>query len=40
VRWGVLGDIVFAWVLTLPLCALLAVPLYLVTRVILQQGGG
>jgi PiT family inorganic phosphate transporter len=40
VRWGVLGDIVFAWVLTLPLCALLAVPLYLGIRAILQQGGG
>lgn len=40
VRWGVLGDIALAWLLTLPLCALLAVPIYLATRVILEQGGG
>lgn len=40
VRWAVLGDIALAWALTLPACALLAVPLYLVTRVMLQQGGG
>jgi PiT family inorganic phosphate transporter len=40
VRWGVLGDIALAWLLTLPLCALLAVPIYPATRTILQQGGG
>ena len=40
VRWGLLGDIALAWLLTLPLCALLAVPIYLATRAILQQGGG
>ncbi len=40
VRWAVLGEIALAWLLTLPLCALLALPVYLMTRAILQRGGG
>lgn len=40
VRWNVLGEIALAWVLTLPLCALLAALLYRVTKRLLQLGVG
>lgn len=40
VRWAVLGEIALAWLLTLPVCAVLALPVYLVTRALLQMGGG
>ena len=40
VRWNVLGEIAVAWVLTLPLCALLAALLYRVNKLLLTLGGG
>ena len=40
VRWHVLGEIALAWVLTLPLCALLAALLYRVSRTLFSWGGG
>jgi PiT family inorganic phosphate transporter len=40
VRWNVLGEIALAWVLTLPLCALLAALLYRVSKLLLALGGG
>ena len=40
VRWTVLGDMVIAWVLTMPATALLAAPLYYATNAWLRHGGG
>jgi PiT family inorganic phosphate transporter len=36
VRWGVLTDIVVAWVLTLPATALVAIPVYYVIRFLIR----
>jgi PiT family inorganic phosphate transporter len=33
VRWGVAGNIVVAWVLTIPAAALIAAVTYFVTRI-------
>jgi PiT family inorganic phosphate transporter len=39
VRWGVLGEIAVAWLVTLPVAALLAAPLYWVLDALLVRGG-
>jgi inorganic phosphate transporter, PiT family len=39
VRWGVLGEIAVAWLLTLPAAALLAAPLYWALDALLGQAG-
>ena len=39
VRWAALNDIVVAWALTLPATALLAVPIYYLTDMLLRHGG-
>jgi len=40
VRWAVLGDLVIAWVLTIPATALVAAPLFYATDAWLRKGGG
>ena len=40
VRWNVLGEIALAWVLTMPLCALLASLMYRLGRMFFPLGGG
>ncbi|MFZ1909895.1 MAG: inorganic phosphate transporter [Burkholderiales bacterium] len=39
VRWGLLGEIAVAWLVTLPVAALLAVPFYWVLDALLVRGG-
>lgn len=39
VRWGVLGEIAVAWLVTLPVAALLAAPLYWVLDALLLRSG-
>jgi PiT family inorganic phosphate transporter len=39
VRWGALGDIGLAWILTVPASALLAMPVYLVISRFVHGGG-
>jgi PiT family inorganic phosphate transporter len=39
VRWAVLGDLAVAWVLTVPVTALLAAPLFYVVDALLRHGG-
>lgn len=39
VRWSVLGEIAVAWILTLPVAVLLAVPLHYLVQAMLAQGG-
>ncbi|MCC6610512.1 MAG: inorganic phosphate transporter [Burkholderiales bacterium] len=39
VRWAVLGEILVAWLLTVPVTAALAVPLHYVVAAVLRQGG-
>ena len=39
VRWSALGEIVVAWILTLPATMLLAVPLYYLVEAALARGG-
>lgn len=39
VRWGVLGELVLAWVLTVPACVLLAMPMLLLIRGLTRWGG-
>jgi PiT family inorganic phosphate transporter len=39
VRWAVLGDLTVAWVLTVPVTALLAAPLFYVVDALLRHGG-
>jgi len=39
VRWGVLGEIAVAWLVTLPVAALLAAPFYWVLDALLVRGG-
>ncbi|MGA7983583.1 MAG: inorganic phosphate transporter [Burkholderiales bacterium] len=40
VRWGVLGEVAVAWLLTVPATALLAAPLYWAIEALLGRGGG
>ena len=39
VRWSVLGEIAIAWILTLPVAVLLAVPLHHLIQAMLEHGG-
>lgn len=39
VRWAVLGELIVAWVLTLPAAALLSMPLFLAIRALTERGG-
>jgi PiT family inorganic phosphate transporter len=34
VRWGVAGNIVWAWILTIPMAAVIAAAIYLATHII------
>jgi phosphate/sulfate permease len=40
VRWGLLGEIALAWLLTVPASALLAMPLHAGIDALLRLGGG
>jgi inorganic phosphate transporter, PiT family len=40
VRWALLGDIAWAWVLTVPASALIAMPLHAGITFLLRRGGG
>ncbi|MGE5098168.1 MAG: anion permease [Betaproteobacteria bacterium] len=39
VRWALLAEIAVAWLLTVPVSALLAMPLHALARVLVRQGG-
>jgi PiT family inorganic phosphate transporter len=39
VRWAILGELLIAWVLTVPASAMLAMPLYLLIRALSRAGG-
>ncbi|HET9651031.1 MAG TPA: inorganic phosphate transporter, partial [Usitatibacter sp.] len=40
VRWGLLAEIAVAWVLTVPVSAMLAMPLHAVAGALVRQGAG